>query len=75
MIKVEMMEVFGPMCGVGKYYSISGSAIHSRSVKKAVVLAREAFKLACKRDDNLPGVPVLFSFTIVRDGKVIFADS
>lgn len=75
MIKVEIMEAFGPFCGSGKFYSIHASAIHAKSVKKAVELAKKAFNLACRRDTNPPGVPILYTFTITKNGKEIFIEA
>ncbi len=72
MIKVEILEAFGPFCGMGKFYSIRASAVHTRSVKKAVELAQKAFRLASRRDTNEPGVPILYSLTITKNGKEIF---
>lgn len=72
MIKVEIMEAFGPFCGSGNFYSIHATANHARSVKKAVELAKKAFNLACRRDTNPPGVPILYTFTITKNGKEIF---
>ena len=72
MIKVEILEAFGPFCGMGGYYFIRGSAVHTRSVKKAVELAQRAFRLSSRRDTNNPGVPILYSLTITRNGKEIF---
>lgn len=72
MIKVEIVEAFGPMCGHGGWYQITGTATHARSFKKAVELAKRNFRLNVRRCDKPAGVPVYYSATITRNGVEVF---
>lgn len=73
MIKVEVTETCGPFCGQGGYGTQVGVGLHKRSVAKAVQLAKEAFALHGRRHSGHfgGGVPVLKTFKIWKDGKLV----
>jgi hypothetical protein len=67
MYNVTITETF---CN-GGYYSVVGSGLDRRSVKRAVEKARKSYREASRRDTNNPGVPCLLEEKITHKGRTV----
>lgn len=67
MIVVEIVDHYGPFGGHGGYGTERRTGVHTRSIKRAVELAKRAPRIGSIGG----GVPILGEFRITVDGKVI----